>query len=232
VHSFLDRIFIVIIGDRSTLKCLMVEFLHGFMKFQRTTWILISLALALGGFVYLYEIQGKDKRETIEAKQKQIFAFKAEEIKGLTIERNGQILKFEREGNDNKSWQMKQPENSPASDPTITFLLNLLVPGKSDRSFSVIGDRLQEYGLDRPIAKISLLLKNGKTQEIILGKPDFQNEFIYAQVDPPNQTQSEQKIILVSKDFQSAVERDLEEWKQKKPTTEKSDSKEKNQNNT
>ncbi|MGK7876226.1 MAG: DUF4340 domain-containing protein [Xenococcaceae cyanobacterium] len=194
------------------------------MKLQRTTWILLVLALILGGFVYFYEIQGAPKREAIQAKQKQIFDFEKEEIKEITIEKKEETLEFERTGDENKLWQMKQPEDVPASDAAVSFLLNLLVEGKSDRSFTIPSEQSKEYGFDKPFATVEIQLENQETHKLILGKPDFKDQFLYAQADPPSQTEQELTIILVPKDFQYAVERELEEWKQKEETPEESDS--------
>ena len=192
------------------------------MKLQRTTWFLLGLALFLGGFVYVYEIQGKPQREAIEAKQKQIFTFPEKEIKELTIERAEQTLKFERTQDDRKPWLMKQPEEVSVNDGVISFLLNLLAKEQSDRSFTVSSDRVSQYGLDKPLATITILLENGKKHQLILGKPDFQDKFIYALTEPQTNNKQKLEVILVSKNFQYAIEREIEEWKQKEENTQPS----------
>ncbi len=192
------------------------------MKLQRTTWFLLGLALFLGGFVYVYEIQGKPQREAIDAKQKQIFTFPEKEIKELTIERAEQTLKFERTQDDGKPWLMKQPEEVSVNDGVISFLLNLLAKEQSDRSFTVSSDRVSQYGLDKPLATITILLENGKKHQLILGKPDFQDKFIYALTEPQTNNKQKLEVILVSKNFQYAIEREIEEWKQKEENTQPS----------
>ncbi len=192
------------------------------MKLQRTTWFLLGLALFLGGFVYVYEIQGKPQREAIDAKQKQIFTFPEKEIKELTIERAEQTLKFERTQDDRKPWLMKQPEEVSVNDGVISFLLNLLAKEQSDRSFTVSSDRVSQYGLDKPLATITILLENGKKHQLILGKPDFQDKFIYALTEPQTNNKQKLEVILVSKNFQYAIEREIEEWKQKEENTQPS----------
>lgn len=182
------------------------------MKLQRTTLGLVVFALFLGTFVYFVEVREKPKKESLQAKQKQIFTFKVDEVKKLTVDKSGKILEFERSGKDGKSWQMKQPENTAASEPEVSFLLNLVVPGKKDRSFDASGDRLKDYGLDKPSARITMHLKDGKTHQLILGNPDFQNEFMYARVN------SEPEIMLVPKDLKLTIEKEPDEWKQKEKT--------------
>ena len=184
------------------------------MKLQRTTWILVALALVLGGVVYFYEIQVKPKQEAIQAKQKQIFDFEEKEIKRLTIEKEEQVLEFERTDDENNPWQMKQPEDVSASDASVSFLLDLLVEGKSDRSFTIPPNQSKEYGFEQPLATVKVQLENQETHELILGKTDFNEQFLYAQADPPSETEQELEIMLVPKNFQYAVEREFEEWKQ------------------
>ena len=184
------------------------------MKLQRTTWILVALALVLGGGVYFYEIQVKPKQEAIQAKQKQIFDFEAKEIKRLTIEKEEQVLEFERTDDENNPWQMKQPEDVSASDASVSFLLDLLVEGKSDRSFTILRNQSKEYGFEQPLATVKVQLENQENHELILGKTDFNDQFLYAQADPPSETEQELEIMLVPKNFQYAVEREFEEWKQ------------------
>lgn len=184
------------------------------MKLQKTTWVLVTIAVLLGGVVYFNEIQRQYQSEDAQSNKPKIFDFQEEDIQILTIETNKETLKFERTGTENRPWQMKQPEDVPANDASIAFLLNLLVKGKSDRAIPISSEQIKEYGLDKPSAKIDIQLKNGKKHQLILGNTDFEGQSLYAQVDPCDRSDQELKVILVSKDYQFAIDRDLTEWKQ------------------
>lgn len=181
------------------------------MKLQRTTWILVALALGLGGFVYFYEFQGASQRETEQVQQKSLFEFEEDEIQGLKIERGNQTLVFERTGKEPSPWQMKQPKNKPASDPTVEFLLNLLVEKERDRAFNITATQLKDYGLEPPLATIAVRLKD-QSHQLVLGKPNFEEKLLYAQIDPPPKNSEDLEVVLVSIDFKSAIERQLSEW--------------------
>ena len=185
------------------------------MKLQQTTKILVALALILGGFVFINEFLLLPKQEAIQAKEKQIFDFQEKDIKGVKIETKAQKLELQRTEDSTKPWQMKQPDDLPASDAAVSFLLNLLANGQSDRSFTVSPNELQEYGLDNPLAKIKIQLENEKSHELILGKPNFDNKLIYARVDTSSTQEQNIEIELVKIDFKYAVERKLEDWKYK-----------------
>ena len=178
------------------------------MKLQKSTWALLATALVLSGVVYVYEFESN--REAVETQQQPLFDFQEEDIQAITLQK--QQIWFERSEKEPFPWQM-QPQNVPANDAAVSFLLDLLVQGKSDRSFTISPNQKQEYGLDQSLARIQIELKNKEKHELILGNTNFDNQFIYAQVDPSSQN-DQLTVNLVSINFQYAVDRELEEWKQ------------------
>ncbi len=179
------------------------------MKLPKNILVLMLIALTLGGFVYLSEIQSKTKKETIQKNKEKIFTFAEEEIVGLKIEKQNETLVFEKTGNELNPWQMKKPQEKNASDAAISYLLNLLANGEIDKNFNISTDKEKIYGLDQPFAKITITLTNKKTHQIILGKPSFNDEFIYSQIDNFNE-----QVSLVKIDFKYAIDRKIEEWEQ------------------
>jgi len=189
------------------------------MKLQKTTWMLLIVALFLGGFVYFYEIVGTPQREAAKEAEKQLFSFEEDEIQRVNIYIQEESRKFERVSEPEPSWRMTEPKDVPASDPSVAFLLNLLVEGKSDRIIpNVSPETLKDYGLDQPQAMVTVRLKNDETHEIILGKPDFNNSFLYAQIDPFSDKSQQSNVFLVPMDFEYAVNRPLSEWEQPQET--------------
>lgn len=187
------------------------------MKLKATTIVLIVSTLGLGSFIYWVEIKGKSNQENIENVEEiltpKIFNFTEKDIKTLVIETEGKTLKFQQTENKTKPWEMIKPEKAIASEPSLSFLTNLLVEGKKKQIFIVKKKELIEYGLDKPIAKILIKLNNEQEKEIILGKSNFDNTLIYAQINPQAQDENSIEIILVSKSFQYAVTRDFNDWK-------------------
>ncbi|MEQ8972087.1 MAG: DUF4340 domain-containing protein [Coleofasciculus sp. C1-SOL-03] len=189
------------------------------MKLQKTTWVLLIVALFLGGFVYFYEIVGTPQREAAKEAEKQLFSFEEDEIQRVNIYIQEESRKFERVSEPEPGWRMTEPKDVPASDPSVAFLLNLLVEGKSDRIIpNVPPENLKDYGLDKPQAMVTVRLNNDETHEILLGKPDFNNSFLYAQVDPFSDKSQQSNVFLVPMDFEYAVNRPLSEWEQPQET--------------
>lgn len=191
------------------------------MKLQRTTLVLLLLALGLGGFVYLYEVQGASQRQLAKEQKQQIFSFEKEQVQSFSVKTKEQTLFFERKDKAGR-WQIKS-SNSLASDASVSYLMNLLMKGKSNRTIQVSATQLQEYGLNQPQATIEVRLKNQQTHQLILGKPDFNRNFLYAQADSPAKPSGSVDVLLVSPDFENAVNRKLSEWSQSSETTRKSD---------
>ena len=188
------------------------------MKLPRTTLILVLLALGLGGFVYFFEIRGSAQREAAEAKEKQIFSFAADDVQGLTVNTKDSKVSLKRnpDNSQKNKWLLKSPSQEIASDASVSYLMDLLVKGESNTAIPTSSKKLAEYGLDKPQATIEVELKNKKVHKLLLGDPDFQDKFLYARKKPNPNSNSKDKVdvLLVSKNFANAVNRELSEWKQ------------------
>ncbi|OUL29966.1 hypothetical protein BV378_04945 [Nostoc sp. RF31YmG] len=192
------------------------------MKFSRTTLILLLLALGLGGFVYFHEIRGATQREEVKEKKQQIFAFTADDVQSLSITTQKVSLSLERNAQESQpKWLLKSPVSEPANDAIVSYLMDLLVKGKSDvydglrqRSLSIPPSQKADFGLDQPQATINISLKNQQSHQLLLGKPNFNRSFLYAQADPTVKPDGNIDVLLVSTDFENAVNRDISEWKQ------------------
>ncbi|MEH2414118.1 DUF4340 domain-containing protein [Nostoc sp.] len=185
------------------------------MKLPRTTLILMLLALGLGAFVYFYEIRGATVREEIKEQKQQIFSFAADDVQSLTVKTKKLTLNLERTPEfSNLKWLIKSPVSVPANDAIVSYLMDLLVKGKSDRTLSTPAKELGEFALDQPQATINITLKNRQSHQLILGKSNFNGRFLYAQADPTAKPDGNINVLLVSTDFANAVNRELSEWKQ------------------
>lgn len=99
----------------------------------------------------------------------------------------------------------------PANDAYVAYLLDKLVKAKSER---IPSDPRIDYGLNEPLATVDIKLNNQVNHQLILGKPNFNDTSLYAIADPPKQVKEPIQVLLVTKDFEYAVNRPLSEWKQ------------------
>ncbi|MCC5608820.1 DUF4340 domain-containing protein [Nostoc sp. CHAB 5834] len=186
------------------------------MKLPRTTLILILLTLGLGSFVYFYEIRGATVREQTKEQKQQIFSFAEDDVQSLTVTTKKLTLKLERnpESSSNPRWLIKSPISGSANDAIVSYLMDLLVKGNSDRTLSTPAKELKEFALDQPQATINITLKNRQSHQLLLGKSNFNGRFLYAQADSAAKPDGNINVLLVSTDFANAVNRELSEWKQ------------------
>lgn len=185
------------------------------MKLTKTTWLSLLLAAILGSGVYIYELIG-DRQEAPQAntaQSHQLFQLREADIEKIVIDKPQQTLELVKTQDKTHPWQLKQPQDVPANLGTVAFLLDLLASGKPERNFTVAADKQWQYGLDEPIATVTFISGND-SQQIILGRSGLSEQTIYAQIKSPDNDESETEVVLVSKNWQYAVERELEAWKQ------------------
>ena len=122
------------------------------------------------------------------------------------------------------NWLVKLPASTkpkPAQKAIVSYLTDLLTKGKSENIIPVPVNRLSEFGLDKPIAIIDVKLQGQKKHQLVLGKPNFNNTLLYAKVNYTDSNSQSIEVLLVSKDFANAVNRQLSEWED--PTLSSSD---------
>jgi hypothetical protein len=198
------------------------------MKLKSSTLVLMAIAFLSAGGIYVWDQSRTAQDSTSEAKKaaKPLFDLKETDITQLSIQTTNQILKLEKTP---KGWQLIAPKAGPANEGTVTFLLNLLATGTSEQTLQVEPAQLQEFGLEPPTTILVLELKNQKSYQVNLGKQNFNQSAVYAQIDknaavaPAKESlPPKREIVLVPTGFLDAVNRPLSEWQAKasspKPT--------------
>lgn len=191
------------------------------MKLTRSTVALVAIALGLGLAVFVLE---RRPNESDDGPQP-LFSFEEADIEAVTIDKIEETLTFERE--EDGTWQMLEPQTGPASEAAVVYLLNLLVTDESSRRLPIVASEAADFGLDAPLAEINVTLGEDQAHQLILGDYNFSNQFIYALVDPPTKDsppesspttnddagdRAERVVHLVSTNFDTAVNRPVEDW--------------------
>ena len=185
------------------------------MKLKPSTLFFLLTALLLGGVVFIAQTQSPPSQEAKQTEPQNLVAFQEKQVKGLTLQTQLRSLKFERD-KDGK-WQMLEPDRGLASDSSIAFLLNQMVAGKSQRSFTAKARDREQYSFHQPLATIEVTLNNQETHKLVLGGYDFNRANLYALLDPPVDPKADLKVLLVSPNFENAVSRPLADWKASAP---------------
>ncbi|MEM8808217.1 MAG: DUF4340 domain-containing protein [Cyanobacteria bacterium P01_G01_bin.38] len=184
------------------------------MKLQRSTWVLLGVAIALGGGVLLYETQKGS--ETEQAQGTSLYSFEEQDVQQLKIDRADTTIAFEKTSDG--SWEMSGPQQQPAEAGAIAFLLDQLTGKPTLETLTVIADDLQKFGLDEPPATVALTLAHGTTHQLQVGTPDFSGDSLYvrlvneAEADTNDGSGEEVTVYLVSGGLRNGIERPVEEW--------------------
>lgn len=210
------------------------------MKIQRSTLILTLVALGLASGIYLQQrltapdVAGEVRSEGAEP----LFDFDEADVVKFTINRPDLSLSLERRSlevtgdavadlaaatvaQSQPDWSITVPEQTPASDGAVAFLLSLLATGDRRDGFEVLNDgqsegetqqRLAEFGLDQPMAQVDLTLADGTSRQLILGNSNFDDSGIYA-VQDVEASDEAFEVFLVNSSLEPAVLRPLEEWR-------------------
>jgi hypothetical protein len=187
------------------------------MKFQRSTVILVGVALLLGAGVLIAESQRARTPETAELGDNQapILDFAETDVATLMVERAGETLVFERDEQD--TWQMVEPETSPAEPGAVAFLLSRLNTDAPLQMVTMGPDQVSEFGFTTPLGTATVTLKDGTKHVLILGGEDFSGNANYAVIDPstwpPAPNSAEYDVLVVTRDVANGINRPLEEWK-------------------
>lgn len=187
------------------------------MGLQRKTWILVAIAAGFGGVVLIQQLRSGDAPPASVAEQAggPLYTFEEEAVTTIQIETQGQAVTFERD--ESGFWQMVEPENHPAEEAAIAFLLSRLTADGLARVVTVNASDREALGLDVPFATATFTLVDGTEHTLVLGGPDFSGTAYYALVDPDRvpllADAGEVEVSLVAMDVVNAVDRPLEEWK-------------------
>jgi hypothetical protein len=183
------------------------------MKLKSSTLALVAIALLTVGGLYVWQRQAPSTDTKDEALAgKPLFQFKETDITKVVIQQPTQTLSLIQ---GNKGWQIVAPKPGPADEGSVTFLLNLLATGTSEKTLQAEAKQLSEFGLAQKPTTIDITLKNQKRHRLVLGNQTFDQGAVYARIDPDAAANTTVPISIIPTGFLDAVNRPLSEWQAK-----------------
>ncbi len=188
------------------------------MKLQRSTVVLVATALLLGGVVLLTQSRqsapGGSTAEQSDSEASPVYEFAEADVVVLQIETSGQTVAFEKDNED--FWQMVEPDEQPAEEAAIAFLLSRLVTDGLVQTTTIDATEQADFGFDDPFATVTLTVGDGTTHTLILGDADFSGENYYALIDPEAfpllEDMGDVDVAIVTQNIINGVDRPLDEW--------------------
>src|SRR2546422_9025357 len=128
------------------------------MRWQ-TPAVLAIVLIALGAFYYVYRVRKGPEREKAQSNERRVWTTDTAEVQELTLERPGDVVKVKREGT---GWEMLEPVKARGDRGKIEDVITTIVTARSDREIVAAPGSVADFGLDKPAAKITMKLKDGK----------------------------------------------------------------------
>ena len=148
------------------------------MKFK-TTAILAGVLVALGLYVWLYEIRRPAEMKKQKEAEQRVFLFSKEEVKRLTlIYPDKKIVCAKKPEGD---WRLIYPIETEGDKDAIDRIVSNLKGAKAEQVVADSGADLSEFGLLYPNVKVYLDLEEGSTDTLLLGDRSPTGDFVFAQ---------------------------------------------------
>lgn len=148
------------------------------MRWQTTAALAVILA-ALAAFFYVYEVRMAGDREQGERSQGRVLSVESADVTEVTLERPADTIRVKRDGD---GWEMLAPVKARADRAAIEEVLTTFTTAKSDREIEAApaASALADFGLDKPAARVTLVLKNGRKEGLVLGGKSPTGAWVYA----------------------------------------------------
>lgn len=195
------------------------------LHFSRTTWALVLTALVLGGVVYVVEGVIPQQQRRQDAARSRLFPdLEVAQIRRIIVTTPDDRIVLQQSRTQNL-WRMTEPERAIANAATVSFLTNILTEGQRQQQLEVAPEDLGEYGLDEPIAAITVDRRGEIVPMVlVLGQLSFdeQSIYVYRRTDDPFQAMDDSTeaaeppasitVFLAPIELRYAIARDLSEW--------------------
>jgi hypothetical protein len=147
---------------------------------KKSTILLLLLAVLAGVLTWYFEINHPRKADISAEILKPAFSFHSADVMSIGVQRQGEDVLVERQGN---NWQITQPVNTRADQAVMESLADSVSSAMVERKFPAPPNRLSTYGLAQPAVTLQLKVKNGSQHRVSMGSKDFNGSDVYALLD-------------------------------------------------
>lgn len=143
---------------------------------MKKTLLMVLLALAMGSYVWIYEIEGGEKRKAEKEQEEKVIKIEEDSIEAIIINDFETLYKFEKNNNE---WVISSPVYTDADNSVISSFLDELLKARKSRSFTVKSNDKHTYGLANPMVRIKVLAVNGAEDSVQFGDKTSIGENMY-----------------------------------------------------
>jgi hypothetical protein len=157
------------------------------MRFKGTL-ILLLVCLALGSYLYFYEIKGGEKREQAKQAENQIWKLDGKNIQEIDLTSGSQHITAARKSD--KEWVLTAPQQWDADSDELNRMVNSASNLRREETLDIENADLSKFGLNPARSSLKLKTKDGKEYAIDFGNNNPGGTFTYARL-------SNQKAIFM-----------------------------------
>lgn len=170
------------------------------MKKRKISPLLIAVGvLAVLGVAYAGILQGKARQEKKQEQEKE-YIIKVENVTGLSLQHNGEMLEFVKEDG---SWAYKEDAEFPLKQSGISSLESAVSALEPVRVLDG-AEEMASYGLTEPQSWVALTGEDGTVKKLLLG--DAADDNYYACVE------GEGTVYTISSTVLNDLPDDLYDW--------------------
>jgi len=147
---------------------------------KKTTLLVLLLAMGLGAAVYYFDWRRGSEEKPAKDTSKPAFSVQASDIVSFTLSHPNQsadsAIRFEKRSG---AWQIVQPIETEADQPTAQGIVDQLGSTRIEQSEPGDADRRKAYGLDPAQISVEFQLADGSKHSLLIGNTDFSGTSVY-----------------------------------------------------
>ena len=172
------------------------------MRFKGTL-VLLLVCLALGAYVYFYEIKGGEQREKAKQAENQVWKLEDKSIQQIDLGSPGQRITAVRKNE--KEWILTAPQQWDADSDELNRLAGSASTILRDEVVEQNAADLAKFGLDPAQFSLKLKTKDGKEYAIDFGRNNPTGSFTYASIP------SRKMVFLIASSAVGAFNKKVED---------------------
>jgi hypothetical protein len=172
------------------------------MRFKGTL-LLLLVCLALGGYLYFYEIKGGEKREKAKQAENQIWKLDDKNIQEIDLASSSQHITAVRKND--KEWVLTAPQQWDADADELNRLAGSASTLLREESLGLENADLSKFGLSPAQSSLKLKTKDGKEYAIDFGNNNPGGKSTYARLS------NQKTVLLVAGSTVSAFNKKVED---------------------
>jgi hypothetical protein len=172
------------------------------MRFKGTL-ILLLVCLALGGYLYFYEIKGGEKREKAKQAENQIWKVDDKNIQEIDLASSSQRITAVRKND--KEWVLTAPQQWDADSDELNRLATSASNLRREEALDQRVADLSKFGLDPAQSSLKLKTKDGMEYAVDFGNNNPGRNYAYARLS------NQKTVFLVASATASAFNKKVED---------------------